>query len=90
MPWLRETSWRQGKLLPRESLHELSAVALEENADMAIAISHDCDITNDNIEAEPSVEFVLVKTIETIDGHKEHGKIQGNFISRPPLAAMLQ
>jgi hypothetical protein len=34
-------------------------LANESNADLAVAVSHDCDIANANLEAEPAVEFVL-------------------------------
>jgi hypothetical protein len=44
-------------------------------ADLAVAISHDCDITNDNLEAEPEVEFIFTRIIEELGKHKHETTI---------------
>ena len=63
MPWSRNTSWRQGSVLAQK---DFQAVGLTDapNADLAVAISHDCDIANDNLEAEPAVEFIFARILE--------------------------
>ncbi|MFQ4139347.1 hypothetical protein PGN35_023825 [Nodosilinea sp. PGN35] len=42
--------------------------------DLAIAISHDCDIANDSLDAEPVIEFVLVRVIKQCNGNYTYGK----------------
>jgi hypothetical protein len=39
-----------------------------------ILISHDCDITEDNLEAEPYVEFILAETVDGADPNRTHAK----------------
>jgi len=72
MSWSRETKWRQGKMLSPESFQALADIG--EGLDLAMAISHDCDIANDNLDLEPSVEFVLGTLVDARDGNKEFGK----------------
>lgn len=46
--------------------------ALHPNApenSVAVAISHSCDIANENLEAEPTVEFILAVPIPKCDGN---------------------
>ncbi len=50
-----------------QSLQELYPKASGDS--VAIAISHSCDIANDDLEAEPSVEFALGCRIESCDGN---------------------
>jgi hypothetical protein len=54
MPWSRNTSWRQGSVLAPKYFQVVGLTATPENT-LAIVISHDCDIANDNLEAEPRV-----------------------------------
>ncbi len=73
MSWSRNISWRQGSVLaPRD----FQAVGLtnETNANLAIAISHDCDIANDNLDAEPAVEFIFARIIKPHNGNYTYGK----------------
>ncbi len=73
MPWSRNTSWRQGSILSQKDF--LEAGLLDScPCDLAIAISHDCDIANDNMDAEPFVEFVYAQRIEVKDGNYTNGK----------------
>jgi len=41
---------------------------------LAVAISHDCDIANDNCNDEPAVEFILARRLEQKDGNYTYGK----------------
>ncbi len=73
MPWSRNTAWRQGSVLARR---DFEAVGLTDvpDADLAIAISHDCDIANENLDAEPAVEFIFARILEECDGNYTYGK----------------
>jgi hypothetical protein len=44
------------------------------DTDLAVAISHDCDIANDNLDAEPAVEFIFARILEQRNGNYTHGK----------------
>jgi len=74
MEWSRKTKWRQGKIVQSEHLRALGAAEIDPDLNLAIAISHDCDIANDNLNIEPFVEFVLGRSVEEIDRNKEFGK----------------
>jgi hypothetical protein len=73
MPWSRNTIWRQGGVLAQK---DFQAVGLTDkpDADLAIAISHDCDIANDNLDTEPAVEFIFSRILEEHNGNYTHGK----------------
>lgn len=73
MPWSRNTIWRQGGVLAQK---DFQAVGLTDkpDADLAIAISHDCDIANDNLDTEPAVEFIFSRILEKHNGNYTHGK----------------
>src|SRR5205823_3760746 len=60
-------------VLPSKSFAVLS---LPKSADitLALAISHDCDIANDNLDAEPTVEFVLGRVVDKSNGNYGFGK----------------
>lgn len=72
MGWTRETKWAQGALLTGQSLAELHPEARSDS--VAVAISHSCDISNDSLEAEPVVEFVVGRPLTTCDGNYSHAK----------------
>jgi len=73
MPWSRNTTWRQGSVLAQKDFQAMGLTnALD--TDLAVAISHDCDIANDNLDAEPAVEFVFARTLEQHNGNYTHGK----------------
>lgn len=73
MPWSRNTTWRQGSVLAKK---DFQAVGLTDvpDADLAIAISHDCDIANDNLDIEPVVEFIYACILNQRNGNYTHGK----------------
>jgi hypothetical protein len=74
MPWGRDTKWRQGRTLSRESFRALDLEEAGDDLTIALAISHDCDIANANTETEPVVEFVLGRIVENRNGNYEHAK----------------
>jgi hypothetical protein len=74
MGWSRQTKWRQGKIIQAEHLRALGVDGIDPELKLAMAISHDCDIANDNLDVEPFVEFVLGRSVEKIDRNKEFGK----------------
>lgn len=74
MKWSRQTKWRQGKIIQSKRLRALGVAGFDSGLDLAIAISHDCDIANDNLEIEPFIEFVLGRSVGEIDRNKEFGK----------------
>lgn len=75
MTWSRNTSWRQGSVLAQK---DFSVVGLPNtnilDIHFAIAISHDCDIANDNLDVEPDVEFIFARTLEQHNGNYTFGK----------------
>ena len=73
MPWSRNTAWRQGSVLALKDFQNIGLLN-DFSADLAIAISHDCDIANDNLEDEPYVEFIFAQTIEEYDGNLTYGR----------------
>ena len=73
MPWTRNTLWRQGSVLAQEGF--LAAGLIDKTgANLAVAISHDCDIANDNLDAEPAVEFIFARIVDKQDGNFTLGK----------------
>jgi len=72
MPWSRETKWRQGCILSPENVVALDLNVNDETC-YALAISHDCDIANDD-SAEPFVEFITARMISKVDGTFTFGK----------------
>lgn len=71
MKWNRKTKWRQGSMIPVKGCHLLSNCPSES---IAMSISHDCDIANDNLDAEPHVEFVIGKISDRSDGNSKFAK----------------
>ncbi|MHA3318974.1 hypothetical protein [Legionella pneumophila] len=72
MEWTRNTTWHQGAVLSDSKLLKLNVK--KDVGTLAVAISHDCDIANDNIIIEPSVEFIAGMITENIDGAYSYGK----------------
>jgi hypothetical protein len=96
MPWSRNTTWRQGSVLAQKDFQSAGLTDVHD-VDLAIAISHDCDIANDNLDAEPVVEFVFASILERCDGNYTYGKnprilhldyaCAGNLVSLELLAS---
>jgi hypothetical protein len=77
MPWSRNTLWRQGSVLNKANF-QAAGLTNPPDFDLAVAISHDCDIASDkivnDIYVEPVVEFVFARIIEKPDGNNTYGK----------------
>jgi len=76
MVWSREgTPWRQGSILAQGHFQAVNLADNAGDANLAVAISHDCDIANDNCNNdEPAVEFILARRLEQKDGKYTRGK----------------
>jgi hypothetical protein len=76
---IRQNGWRQGCVLPKSLVEVLVAdqclEAIKEN-EIYVIISHDCDVTNRNLEVEPSAELLRAKILLPTekDGHRAWGK----------------
>lgn len=73
MPWSRNTLWKQGSVLAKENFPTVGLVN-EMDAELAVAVSHDCDIANDNLDAEPAVEFIFASIVDQQNGNYTLGK----------------
>lgn len=73
MPWSRNTLWQQGSVLAKENFARVGLTNAIE-ADLAVAVSHDCDIANDNLEAEPAIEFIFGCLVNEQNGNYTYGK----------------
>ncbi len=68
--WTRETAWRQGSVLPPEAAaHFGLANDRDPAATCVVVISHDCDLANDDLGAEPGVEVIVGRTVGTLNGN---------------------
>lgn len=58
--WTRDTTWRQGHVLPEEAVLALGLLhpAVPE-ATCVVVVSHDCDLANDDLAVEPDVEVIV-------------------------------
>ena len=62
-------------MLPREAA--VGCRLLDDSVDDAavvVVISHDCDLTTDDLGAEPAVEVIVGRMVTTADGNYSHGK----------------
>lgn len=67
--WNRNTSWRQGKLLPQEAVAALDfQLDFDREQSLVIVASHDCDVAADT-EGEPNIEVVVGQLIPNTDGN---------------------
>jgi hypothetical protein len=73
MPWSRNTLWKQGSVLAKENFPTVG-LANEMDAELAVAVSHDCDIANDKLDAEPAVEFIFASIVDKQEGNYTLGK----------------
>lgn len=73
--WTRATPWRQGQVLHAESAAALGLAHPSEGATTcAVVIGHDCDLANDNLEAERDVEVIVGRLVDKPDGNFQWGK----------------
>lgn len=73
--WTRETPWRQGHVLCSAAC---AALGLKDGAHpeatCVVVIGHDCDLANDNLDAEPSVEVIVGRLVNKANGNFTWGK----------------
>ena len=68
MSWSRNTPWKQGSFLNSRNFSCLDASRGPGTCDVAIAISHDCDIANHILIDEPYIEFLTAEQVSKEDG----------------------
>lgn len=67
--WTRNTPWRQGHVLTKDAAEELGLLHPETpDATCVVVISHDCDLANDDLQAEPGVEVIVGRRLEKGNG----------------------
>ena len=71
--WGSQSPWRQGHVLPDDAFESLLPRLRDRGFDVAIVISHDCDIAR-LPHAEPVVEVIPGKRIQTLDGNYSFAK----------------
>jgi hypothetical protein len=74
MAWSRNITWRQSSILARKDFQAVGLLTDAPDVDLAVAISHDCDIANDNLDAEPNVEFIFARILEQHNGNYTNAK----------------
>lgn len=63
--WSRKVGWRQGHVVPTDAL---AVLGVEHKADvLVIVVSHDCDLANDDLQAEPYAEVIVGRTLAAAD-----------------------
>lgn len=73
--WTRETPWRQGHVLRPDAAAALGFTNESDAANTCVVVvSHDCDLANDNLAAEPSVEVVVGRLVPSPNGNFTWGK----------------
>ena len=68
--WKRDTAWRQGSVLPPAAAAHFG---LKNERDAAatcvVVISHDCDLANDDLSAEPGAEVIVGRVVAELNGN---------------------
>jgi hypothetical protein len=68
--WNRDTPWRQGHVLPPEAIQALGLSHPNvPDSTCVVVISHDCDLANDDLQSEPSVEIIVGCYLKKGDGN---------------------
>lgn len=58
--WTRDTTWRQGHVLPTQAAHALELLHPSvPDATCVVVVSHDCDLANDDLAVEPDLEVIV-------------------------------
>lgn len=66
--WPKDTTWRQGHVLPPEAVQELNLPTNgKPEKTVAVVISHDCDLARAAAK-EPEVEVIIGRSIDKPDG----------------------
>jgi hypothetical protein len=72
--WSRETPWRQGHVLCAKACAALELHHVDADATCVVVISHDCDLANDDLHAEPHVEVIIGRVVSATCGNYSWGK----------------
>ncbi|MCA6109475.1 hypothetical protein [Bradyrhizobium cenepequi] len=72
--WSRETPWRQGHVLCAIARAVLELHHADTDATCVVVISHDCDLANDDLHAEPHVEVIVGRVVSAPNGNFSWGK----------------
>lgn len=75
---IKASGWRQGSVLPTALIAGIDGLPpnIDGSQDLLIVVSHDCDVTNSDIDAEPYVEIVPARVVADAqkDGNRYWGK----------------
>lgn len=73
--WTRDMKWRQGHVLPPEAAARFALTnAADPGSTCVVVITHDCDLANENLDAEPHVEVIVGRTVAAASGNYSWGK----------------
>lgn len=73
--WTRNTGWRQGHIIPDSAARALGLLEGDSpHPEVALVISHDCDIVEDNLDNEPSVEVIIAKVLPEAEPNHTYAK----------------
>lgn len=72
--WTRDTKWRQGSVVPEGAIPIEAAGSSSAAANVLVVISHDCDLAEDDLEAEPFVELMRAEPVTAAEPHNTHAK----------------
>lgn len=73
--WTRDTNWRQGHVLPPDAAARFGLTnAADPGSTCVVVITHDCDLANDDLDAEPCVEVIVGRTVAAASGNFAWGK----------------
>ena len=73
--WTRDTNWRQGHVVPPDATERFGLKnATDSGSTCVVVITHDCDLANENLDAEPYVEIIVGRTVATASGNYSWGK----------------
>jgi hypothetical protein len=73
--WKRATAWRQGSVVPRDAAISLGILGeAQTGAEVLLVVSHDCDIAEDNLDLEPTVEGIVGEIVDDADPNLTYAK----------------
>lgn len=73
--WNRDTNWRQGHILPSDAAARFGLkYSADPESTCVVVITHDCDLANEHLDAEPYVEVIVGRTITAANGNFTWGK----------------
>ncbi len=82
--WSRNTTWRQGMLLSKESMGVLFPAAVADGFEVAVVVSHDCDLAQGAAE-EPFVEVILARCLDIADGDGNYSYAKNPRVLHVPM-----